>query len=248
MNNKLANLIKLQGFDLELDSLAKKVEFKQNEIQKHAEELKALGTVLEAAKGELTKLQLRKKELELEIDGKEQQVKKLQAELNNVKTNDAYKALLKEIEQAKAAQNALEESLLNVLQKLEDDQKNLKEKEKSSKQQEQEIKTETQNSESQLTQIQNLIKDKNELRNSFSQQIEESLRTRYDSIRRNKGGQAVVPILGNACGGCRQNLTLHVINDVNKNQSLVSCETCSRILFLEETPAASPASNNLSPT
>lgn len=45
--------------------------------------------------------QLNRKNSKMEIDAKDQAVRKHSGELNNVKSNDAYKALVSEIEAAK---------------------------------------------------------------------------------------------------------------------------------------------------
>ena len=242
MNNDLSSLVKLEEFDANLDAERKRVDSIQAEISKLQEELRQLAAALEAAKSALTKLQLRKKELELEIDGKDQQVKKFQSELNNVRTNDAYKAFLKEIDQSKAAKNSLEEDLLNVLQDIENNQKDMKTQEQAAKAQEQNIKAEIERFNQSLSSVKNSIAEVTQKRDSFAAGIAERLRSRYDSIRKSKGGHAVVPIRGDSCGGCRQKLTLHLINEVDKDQSLVFCANCARILYKEASPSPSPAS------
>jgi len=243
MNNDLSSLIKLQEFDLAMDALKKKGDALVIEKDRLSRELLDLKTQLEAIKSSLTQLQLKKKGLELEIEGKDHQVRKSQGELNNVKTNDAYKVLLKEIEQAKAGKNSLEEDLLGVLQNLEDAQKDIKVKEQAHKVQEQAVQAEIAGVEQAIQNLKTQMDEKKQLRESFAAGVPDAIRTRYDTIRNNRGGNAaVVPIRGDTCGGCRQKLPLHLINDVSKNQSLVACVSCSRILFLEQpAPTANPA-------
>jgi predicted nucleic acid-binding Zn-ribbon protein len=242
MNNLLSALIKLQDFDLALDALRKKGEAMALEKERLNAEIQNLKVGLETAKSALTQLQLRKKQLELEIDGKDSQVKKFQGELNSVKTNDTYKALLKEIEQAKAGKNSLEEDLLGVLQNLEDAQKDIKVREQTHRTQEQAIQAEITSAERAVQDLKAQMDEKRQLRDSFAAEVPEAPRSRYDTMRQSMGGSAVVvPIRVNTCGGCRQKLPLHLINDVRKDQLLVACDSCARILFLEQpTPTANP--------
>ena len=242
MNEQLAALVKLQEFDLGLEALRKKGESLLGEREALNKEIADLKAGLEAGKAALTQLQLKKKQMELDIDGKDQQVKKFQGELNNVKTNDAYKTLLKEIEQAKTEKGALEDDLLVVLQGIEDAQKDTKVKEQTHKNEEQAVQGRIAAAEKALVELAAQAEEKKKLRDEFAAGVPSAARERYEAIRKGKGALAVAPVNGDSCGGCRQKLPLHVINDVNKNQSLVFCNSCSRILFSQQpSPSPSPA-------
>ena len=54
------------------------------------------------------------------------------------------------------------------------------------------------------------------------------------SYLKGKEGLAMVPVRQNACGGCHLNLPPQVINEIQMKTELVFCESCARILYIEE--------------
>ena len=72
-----------------------------------------------------------------------------------------------------------------------------------------------------------LVKERNE----FAGNIDKELLRHYEYIRESKGGQAVAGVEDDICGGCHIALRPQVINDVCKEQELIICDSCSRILY-----------------
>src|SRR5207244_10281573 len=62
---------------------------------------------------------LARKAKELEVADKEAAIKKHQNELNAVKSNEAFKALMHEIDRAKAEKNQIEDAILQLMEEAE---------------------------------------------------------------------------------------------------------------------------------
>src|SRR5262249_25176046 len=106
--DNFAQLVRLQEQDKVLDAL-------KTALDKVPADVAAIQKIIEAEKAKIqevkaksNQLQLAKKEKESEVQAKEAAVRKHGEELNKVKTNDAYKALLSEIEKAKKDASDLE--------------------------------------------------------------------------------------------------------------------------------------------
>ena len=56
----------------------------------------------------------------------------------------------------------------------------------------------------------------------------------YNHIRSRGKPDAVVPVVSGHCGSCQINLTPGLILEVTKLKSLVTCESCQRILYKPE--------------
>jgi predicted nucleic acid-binding Zn-ribbon protein len=56
----------------------------------------------------------------------------------------------------------------------------------------------------------------------------------YQRIVENRDGLALVPIVGNACGGCFMNVPPQVVNKIKMYDEIVRCEICARLLYLQE--------------
>lgn len=56
----------------------------------------------------------------------------------------------------------------------------------------------------------------------------------YERIRKAKDGRAVVPVKRNSCGGCFNRVPPQRILELRKNDALMTCERCGRILVSDE--------------
>ena len=56
----------------------------------------------------------------------------------------------------------------------------------------------------------------------------------YDRIFKKKGDCAVAPLQGEMCGGCHMKVVIGTIQSVKQAEGLTQCESCGRILYLEE--------------
>jgi hypothetical protein len=68
-------------------------------------------------------------------------------------------------------------------------------------------------------------------RSEIVQTIDNDLRRRYELIFSRRGGVAVVEIRGGICQGCRMRVPPQLFNEIQRNQSVILCPSCQRILF-----------------
>lgn len=232
------------------DQLNKLIALQQVDGQKYDYEqlIKEKPVVLEAAKtafettkthlneleGQLKQLQLSRKEQDLNLKTKEDEIAKANAQLSQLKTNKEYSAKLSEIESIKADQSILEDKILGsyddseaINVKIENERKVVQEEEKKFAAQKQEIEVEIQSLESK-------VKELDIQRQHILPDIDSKYMSRYEQILKCKSGRAVVPVEGASCGGCFMNLTPQQIESLRLADDLVECEMCSRILYLKD--------------
>jgi predicted nucleic acid-binding Zn-ribbon protein len=63
----------------------------------------------------------------------------------------------------------------------------------------------------------------------------------YEQLLKGRKGVAVARMTGELCEACHVRLRPHVTQQIRRNDSIVQCESCQRILYYVA-PAASPAS------
>ena len=56
----------------------------------------------------------------------------------------------------------------------------------------------------------------------------------YGQIANHKQGIVLAPIQAGVCGACKLSLRAQVINEVQMAQTVVTCDNCSRILYIEK--------------
>ncbi len=234
MNEQLKGLIELQEVDLLLDRIRSEIDHIPKEIDRLKTESEQSQASLDELKKKITELQVDKKNKELELKTKEEELKKHQSELFSIKTNEAYTALLKEIEEGKKLKNDIEDTVLAVMEQ-EDAllaQEKIKKEELAKKKEE--VTRQQKELEDKLQRLkQNLQEVQSDQKQKIAN-IKSEIVKRYQRIREKKDGVAVVPIADRFCGGCSIALPPQVINDVLKGEDLVACRNCLRILYLKE--------------
>jgi predicted nucleic acid-binding Zn-ribbon protein len=169
--------------------------------------------------------------LEIEAEGKRTQITKYRVQLNQIKSNVEYQALLKEINNAEQEIVHLEDIELELMDKteqlqplLKQEQVQLKELTAKGETEQADLKRRAQTAEKELVQLQGE-------RQSLAAQADADLLARYDRLMKSKGDCAIVPILHGNCGGCHLNLPPQVVHNAKNGGEVVSCDYCGRILY-----------------
>ncbi len=238
MTDDLHILLQLQDIDAAIDNFKSRIQMVETQIGAKTKELESLKSNLVSAKSTLQSHQAKKKELELAAEEKEKIVKKHQSELNSLKSNDAYKAMLVEITNAKAEVHKIEDQILETMEAIDKADKDYKAHEQKVKSQEASLRGEIQKFEGQKNGLNQESSAKQAERDTYAQTVPEKLRSIYDAIRVKRGTLAIVPMTGSNCSGCRMALTPNQANEVRKRKNIVRCENCSRIVYLPEDASA----------
>ncbi len=239
MKEMIKLLLSLQERDLELDRVRAEVAAIPAKVAGLKADIQNAKKALEDAKKEMIILQLAKKQMELDLDAQESAVRKHSNELNSVKTNEAYKALLGEIEKAKKDKSLIEDKILENMEATDQATTLWKEKEAGSKEYEAGILKQIADWENKQKDLEQGIAAKEADRVQTVGTLSKDLAARYAQLRSGKRtGAAVVPIRNEQCSGCHMKISQNVINEVRRGQKLMTCESCSRIVYLEEVPAA----------
>ena len=186
---------------------------------------------LENAKAELKHIEADRKTLEIDADAKRQQILKYRTQLNQIKSNTEYQALLKEINKAEADIRRIEDVELEFMEKLERLQPALKEEQALLK----EVTTKGETEKADLQKRAKLIEE--ELAQLIAERgklaivVDPDALHRYDRLMRSKGDVAIVPIKHGNCGGCHLNIPPQVAHDARNGTELASCSNCGRILY-----------------
>jgi len=234
MNESIRQLLSLQERDLELDRLQAEVAAIPGKIAALKGQIQTNKTALENAKKELTQLQLNKKSKEVDLESQETAVRKHATELNAVKSNDAYRALLGEIDKAKKDKSALEDQILQVMEQIDQANRSWKEKESAAKSEEADFQRQISEWETKQKNLEEQLTQKKTEREGSTGTLNKGLYEQYQRLRQGKRGTAVVPLRSEQCSGCHMKVSQNLINEVRRGQKLMTCESCSRIVYLEE--------------
>ncbi len=237
MNDSIKQLLALQERDLELDRSLSQLAAIPDEIAGYRRQIDETKVALENSKKDLLHLQLARKEKEIDLESKETGIRKHSTDLNAVKSNDAYRALVGEIDKIKKERSELEDEILRLMDQVDQFARLCKEREKAAQQAETELRQRIADGEARQKALEQQISEKQTSRDQLIAQYPRSLCEQYERVRKSKKGMAVVPLRLEQCSGCHMKVSQHLINEVRRGQKLIVCESCSRIVYLEEVRA-----------
>jgi uncharacterized protein len=228
-------LLQLQELDLQIETCkAREVEIPKQK-KKYEQYRDRLKQELAQREEAVKRLQLEQREAETDIEQRQAQITKFNIQLNSVKKNEEYQALLHEIDGAKKQIGLKEERILTIMEQIEDAQARLKEDRKR-------IEEELKDIDKQFAAIDEELADAVKHREALQDQgkplidkVDDELLMKYNRIRKSKnGGAAVVPLNDEVCGGCHMYLRPQIVNEVLAGEKVHTCQHCGRLLYHRE--------------
>ncbi|MDR0399139.1 MAG: C4-type zinc ribbon domain-containing protein [Endomicrobium sp.] len=231
LKQDLELLFELQNYDIKISDVNKQISLAPSSIEQKNIILEDKKAELSEEKKKYVDLVSLKKEKESLLADKEKAIEKHSMELNTVKSNDTYKALLLEIEKAKADKNILEDELLALMEKVDEESAKIKTAENEFQKFEENIKkeiTDIKNNANKLKEEAIALENKRE---EHKLKVSKSVLSHYERLKEGRDGRGLAIVDGESCGGCGMVLRTQLINQALKGQDLVFCDNCSRILF-----------------
>ena len=234
MIDKIDVLKRVQSLKDKIKELETSQERRKQDVQKKKDQIGEEKALAEKKQEEKVTVQKDIDRKELDLKTNEGEITKYNVQLNSIKTNKEYSALITEIGSKKADMSILEDEILDTMSKLEAANQGLEKATENLRSKEQSLKDliNTVDAEVKVTDTE-IEKIKGEQKKYTDLLDEHSLQS-YNRLSNIKGGKAIVPVIGNVCGGCSMNITTQTLNELMSSKDLVFCRSCSRILYLDE--------------
>jgi uncharacterized protein len=227
-------LLRLQEIDSRIYMLKTELEERPREIDCLKDSIDSKKNGMKKAEDNLKALQLKHKEKEVALGSKEAEIKKLEGQLYQIKTNKEYAAMINEIESRKADNSILEEEIINLMDSIDQAKSRFnQEKEKFSRESEV-IEKQIKEIEKTLDDIKAQVVELDEKRQGLSPSIDTKLLSEYERILNGRNGQALAEVVAGSCGGCYMQLPPQVINEIKMKQKIIRCENCQRMLYISD--------------
>ncbi len=227
----IASLLQLQERDQRLRALTK--DFKDVPLLQQRAKLQLADdqAATAAALAAIREIEVKMKSLELDIQTRQNTIKRLEEQKFNTRKNDEFVALgnevvryqkevhdledreiefMEQIEAAKAIHKAATDKLAETEKRVNEEIAQLEERGKNLAARIEEIKAD---------------------RASVAANISADDLGIYDRLMKSKGNAAIVPAENGICGGCHMKLVTATLNDLRADDRIVHCEQCGRILY-----------------
>ncbi len=232
MNSQLQFLIELQKFDLRIFQIQDS-QRKAPEVLKTAESpLQDILSRLQSLKNTGESLVKQQRSAERELATQEEMLHKVRSRLSELKTNKEYQAHLFEIEQSRKKKDAIEESVLETRERVEENKKAVQELEAQAQEAQKIFDVEKARLENQFAELANELSDLERQQKIVADTVEKPLLARSNGLKTRRKGFAVAEVRDGACGGCRLQLPPQLVAEVRRGDELMDCSYCHRILFM----------------
>ena len=221
---KLKNLYELQTIDSKIDEIEILKGELPIEVSDLEDELAGMETRINKLTGEIEGLDSEISQQNAKIKEAEALIERYNTQLDNVKNNREYDALMKELEMQRLEIQLLEKKKAKVEESLETTRTRLDKKQKdfeTKKVELEEISKKTEKEEQKLRKQSEKARKK----------IEDRLLRAYDKTRTTyRNGLAVVTVERSACGGCFNMIPPQLQLEISMRKKIIACEHCGRIL------------------
>jgi len=233
MSLTAAALRELHRLHQQLADLRERIERGPKQIKLRQANVSQAEEKLAAAHSEVKAARVLADQKQLQLKTSEAKIADLKSKLNAAQTNREYQALKEQIAAAEMAGSVLADEILEAFEKVDQLKLGIGEVEQTL------AKTKEELGKTQQTvkaQEETLVADRRRVEGNLKE-AEESLpadfRDAYYRVVKAKGQDAMAPVEGESCGGCYQNLTTNMFNDLLMSR-VVFCKVCGRLLYLPE--------------
>ena len=231
MHINLKKLIRLQTIDVAIQELRATTGAFPAKSRALDEKLSNALAGVERSKDAIKTNQSGRKELESKVTDLEAKISKYRDQLMSVKTNEEYKAMVKEIDYSQDAISKLEDQILTLMEASESLALDLKAAESVLREDEKVVQTDRVSLEEINLKDTATLEAYLEERADVQKDISEDILTHYERLSKARGGVALATATDEACDLCNVRMRPQTFQEVRKNDTIINCESCSRILY-----------------
>lgn len=231
LRKKFDVLLKLQKIEMETAEIEAGLKRLPDELAALDEKNREKEKVLSDASVQLNALQQTYRALELEAKSVQSHITKSEDKLGSVKTNKEYQSSLKEIDDLAASLSAIEDRMIDCLEKIDELESTVKEKkdelQRTARALEKEKTEVLQAADVMRQQIATLVEE----RGQVVSDIDNALMNTYNNVKENIGNFAIAVVKDAVCLGCHVNLPPQMFNELLRFDKIFYCPHCERLIY-----------------
>lgn len=231
MDRDLQILQEIQEWDKEVYQLRETLDDIPSELADLNHDYEGHRRQWEKLQEDLKNLQLKQKEKEVELNSKEENIRKYEVQLAQVKTNKEYASLQAEINSLKADNSLLEEAIINLIDEVEEAQRKVEAQKSQAVEAEALLNQKKKELEDRASALREKIETLEKQKQDKMKAVSPDLASLYEQIVVKKHGLALVKLEDEVCPACQIQLRPQVVNEVKLREKIIVCDNCSRILY-----------------
>jgi uncharacterized protein len=237
----LERLIALQRLDTGADAARKQLADEPEREKSLDARLESARQRVAAAKERFTDNQNARRAIEKELAVHQGRLSKFREQAMAVKTNQEYHAVQHEIAHAQTQIKTHEDQMLEGMLEADELTAAVKKAESDAAAEQQAVDAERKAMKAQHTELQKSLEKTGEERTAIVGALDKQLLLTFEQVSKKRHGIAVAEAKDGICTICHVRLRPQVFNTVRRNESIVQCDTCQRVLYFVPAPAAAAA-------
>jgi len=246
VEGQLRSLVKLQELDLAIKQFEAAIAAKPHELDPLMRALDDARTSATKHHKDLTSLDKQRRQLEAAVTEEQDNLQKAQRKLLEVKTNKEYAAMVAEIETFKQKILSHEDAVLHLMELTELRKQELLDLDRQVHDAEQDLTEGRRRNELELAVLQETLAGRRLMREEVVQQLERPAVDLYTRLLSGRKGLAVVGIKNGSCQGCFLALPPQLMQEVRRNDRVLTCSHCQRILYWSGEMLPAPSESDAS--
>jgi predicted nucleic acid-binding Zn-ribbon protein len=237
MNSDLQQLIHLQELDLVAERLRRRVAEMPAARAALDARIASRTEAVDAVKQRVAANQASRRDIERDLAAVQGRLSKFKNQLMEVKTNKEYQAMQKEITMAEAEVSSQETRMLECMEEADTLAVELKSAEAALKADKTEVTREIEQLDTERSEVERKLQQTLQERQSLAAGISREALTVFERVAHGRKGLAVAEARDGLCTVCHVRLRPQVFNEVRRNDSLIQCDSCTRILYFVPAPS-----------
>lgn len=232
MLDVIQKLLVLQDRDQRLRAFQTELAHVPEERKAREKQIADSAARLEQAKTRAKEIEATKKNLELEVKGKQDAITRYKQQQLQTRKNEEYSALAHEIEAAEKNISDIEDNELTLMEELDGLRPQISAAEKTHAEEKAKIELVLSTLEGKVSSLKTRVAELEGERSSLTTDIDEDVLERYEKLFKTKNATAVVALEHEICTGCHMKVTTQTVVQVKAQKEIVHCPQCGRILYL----------------
>ena len=238
MNADLERVIALQRLDSAAQDAQRRLAEEPDREKSLDARLEAARAEVAAAKQRLSENQTTRRAAEKDVAFQQGRLSKFRDQLMEVKTNREYQTMQHEIETAQNEVKALEEKVLERMLEADELTASLKKSEAALAAEQKTVDADRRAMATEITELTALLERLAGERAALVAAMDTQLLKMFEQVARKRNGVAVAEARDGICTICHVRLRPQVFNTVRRNEEIIQCDSCNRILYFVPAPAA----------
>jgi predicted nucleic acid-binding Zn-ribbon protein len=241
VNEQLRLLVETQRLDTQIIDRRRQIERIPLRISSMEKPLTEARLNLEGRKRRFEEAKKKRREKERDVETIAERIEKLKGRTAQIKTNQEYQALLKEIEAAEGEKFAAEDVILELMELVDRESIELQGAEARLGGEEAKAAELKRELEAEVREAEKGVESLMGRRAALVGGIEGNLYRQYMDLLETRDGLAVVEAWAEVCQGCNMNIMPQLFVEIKKNEEIFHCPQCRRFLYYPEKEGEKPA-------